>query len=649
MVGDGFGGRLWYKPINYTVGSYSAYSACSDSNQLYSWGTNYHSQLANVNAGFGSKSPLLVSDMRDVIFCSAGYVCGAIKKDLSGWIWGKWFGNKPIKVMEHVTFLNAGASVLVLIKEDGTVWSLGDNAYGSFGNGEYSSSIAFTPIKMKNISNAVRVSNCLYSTAILTEEGDVYNSGYIGWDLENQDLLPIKIEALRDIVDIESTKGSHIALYKDGTVFTWKTPSSDAPIVPERVNNLNNIVAISGCNDGDHFLAIDEKGDCFGWGSNSLGQLGGNIMTGITISTPQLVDSNVIDILAGEDFSYIVKDDNNLYITGKNEISVAMNLPYIGRTVFTQMNPYNFDVNLCSPVTRTHQIFKDTICSGDTFWLEDIAYTSSTIFTNTFSTFSGFDSIVVHMLHVKPRSYFDTSATLCDGDTFYFNNRTYTSFGTFLDTLTNSFECDSVINLTLNFLDKSYFEATMVLCEGDIYLIGDSTITTDGIFYDTLTNHLGCDSITSLKIYFKAITKAEQSFKICPGDTILFNNVLYVNSGIYHDTLQDMTGCDSIISTTIFLDTGCDDATVFIPNTFTPNGSNLNDVFRPVGLNISHIHMQIFNRWGEKLYDKMGSDIAWDGNYLEAPCQQGVYLYLIRITSNSNKDTLLKGTVHLLR
>ena len=30
LVGDGFGGRLWYQPYNYTVGSYSAYTICGD-------------------------------------------------------------------------------------------------------------------------------------------------------------------------------------------------------------------------------------------------------------------------------------------------------------------------------------------------------------------------------------------------------------------------------------------------------------------------------------------------------------------------------------------------------------------------------------------------------------------------------------------
>ena len=49
FIGDMFGGRLWYFPTNFSVGSYSAHTVCGDSNQLYSWGSNVHGEL-----GFGN-------------------------------------------------------------------------------------------------------------------------------------------------------------------------------------------------------------------------------------------------------------------------------------------------------------------------------------------------------------------------------------------------------------------------------------------------------------------------------------------------------------------------------------------------------------------------------------------------------------------
>ena len=88
FVGDRFGGRLWYHPTNYSVGSYSAHTVCGDSNQLYSWGGNEHGELGNRSWGHSS-TPIKVPNMSQVYYYSAGYLAGAIKRDGTGWIWGQ--------------------------------------------------------------------------------------------------------------------------------------------------------------------------------------------------------------------------------------------------------------------------------------------------------------------------------------------------------------------------------------------------------------------------------------------------------------------------------------------------------------------------------------------------------------------------------
>ena len=53
---------------------------------------------------------------------------------------------------------------------------------------------------------------------------------------------------------------------------------------------------------------------------------------------------------------------------------------------------------------------------------------------------------------------------------------------------------------------------------------------------------------------------------------------------------------------------------MFVPNTFTPNGSGLNDGFIPIGyrLDYSRLELWIFNRWGEEIY-YTNRGIPWDG------------------------------------
>ena len=701
MVGDGFGGRHWYQPTNYAVGSYSAYSICDDSNQLYSWGTNSHSQLGNINAGLGSATPLRGTNMSNVFYYSVGYMGGAIKGDLSGWVWGKGYGNAPRKMIDSVVFLDAGASVLAFIKQDGTVWSVGVNEYGSFGNGEFSYSVSADPVKMDSISNAVRVSNSGNSTSILTNDGKVFISGFWGPNKTEEVLRPRLINDLADIVDIKATKNIHVALSSTGKVYSWGIGYNNTIVNVGMVNGLDNIVAISACNDGDHVLALDSLGRCYGWGDNDHGQLGGSIAS-ISVTYPTLVAENVIDILAGETFSYIVKDDLELYATGETEVSLWMDLPSIQRREFTKIDPSHPSMNLCLPKLRKLRLASDTICSGDTLFIQDSTYTKSGNYSNTYQTQDGSDIMVVTQVFVVESSSFDTSATLCNGDIFTLNSKEYSESGTFLDTLTNGNGCDSLITLTLIFHEPTYFDTSITFCFKETYILSGTTLDTSGTYYDTLQNANGCDSIQTFNLTFLNESRDSQYLEICFGDSFIYNgkthyesalfidtfinsngcdstmntwltvldeNTTYQNRiicigdsvvvgqneyfyfGTFYDTLATQNGCDSFIVTRIdtFTDFTCYDATVFVPNTFTPNSNNLNEVFRPIGINIADVQMKIFNRWGEKLYEDDGKEIAWDGNYLSEPCQQGVYLYLIIVTSSSGKTTPLNGTVHLLR
>jgi gliding motility-associated-like protein len=99
----------------------------------------------------------------------------------------------------------------------------------------------------------------------------------------------------------------------------------------------------------------------------------------------------------------------------------------------------------------------------------------------------------------------------------------------------------------------------------------------------------------------------------------------------------------------------CDQNSVFIPNTFSPNGDGKNDVFYPRGRGASLVKsMRIFNRWGELLYDRKDFALndpgaGWDGIYNGAKLTPDVYVYLIDVVCDSKVVFNLKGNVTLLR
>jgi gliding motility-associated-like protein len=93
--------------------------------------------------------------------------------------------------------------------------------------------------------------------------------------------------------------------------------------------------------------------------------------------------------------------------------------------------------------------------------------------------------------------------------------------------------------------------------------------------------------------------------------------------------------------------------TVYIPNSFTPDGDGLNDVFGPTGLNIdlSAYEMIIYNRWGEEIYKTRDLSRPWNGrmNNHGDKCPMGVYAYYIYVTELEGRDHIYLGGVTLVR
>jgi gliding motility-associated-like protein len=88
----------------------------------------------------------------------------------------------------------------------------------------------------------------------------------------------------------------------------------------------------------------------------------------------------------------------------------------------------------------------------------------------------------------------------------------------------------------------------------------------------------------------------------------------------------------------------------FIPNSFTPNGDGLNDVFTAKGENIKTFEMYIYNRWGEIVYSTTNFTEAWDGKTVkENEAIQGVYVYLMKVSNTRNKEYVYRGSVSLIR
>jgi gliding motility-associated-like protein len=77
----------------------------------------------------------------------------------------------------------------------------------------------------------------------------------------------------------------------------------------------------------------------------------------------------------------------------------------------------------------------------------------------------------------------------------------------------------------------------------------------------------------------------------------------------------------------------------YVPNTFTPDGDEFNNVFVPVigsGVSTENYHFIIFNRWGEIVFESYDPAFGWDGTYNGRLAQDGTYIWKLALTASQN-------------
>jgi gliding motility-associated-like protein len=93
-----------------------------------------------------------------------------------------------------------------------------------------------------------------------------------------------------------------------------------------------------------------------------------------------------------------------------------------------------------------------------------------------------------------------------------------------------------------------------------------------------------------------------------------------------------------------------DEFTLIIPNVFTPNGDNTNDLFTLNGTGVASIDAAIYDRWGLKLYQWTNLGGGWDGRTSAgAVCSDGTYYYIITATGQDGTAHTFTGFLQLTR
>ena len=102
-------------------------------------------------------------------------------------------------------------------------------------------------------------------------------------------------------------------------------------------------------------------------------------------------------------------------------------------------------------------------------------------------------------------------------------------------------------------------------------------------------------------------------------------------TGVEDDSIDKLDGCK-----------------MFFPNTFTPNGDNLNDVFRVYTECVPQkFNVRIYTRWGEMLFESNNPNFEWDGKRNGKVPQSAVFVYIVNYSAQKQKNNV-SGTITLL-
>lgn len=191
-------------------------------------------------------------------------------------------------------------------------------------------------------------------------------------------------------------------------------------------------------------------------------------------------------------------------------------------------------------------------------------------------------------------------------------------------------------------------------------------INQEGIYSVKITNICGTSSksVTIKKGIIPAVNLGGDLF-VCHNISLILNagfvaGYTYVWTPTLEKTAQITAALAGTYKVTVTSQDGCstsDDVTlidscppvVWLPNAFTPNDANPNNIYQPYLEGFKSLNMRIYNRWGEKMFETSDLNGGWDGFYMGKPALEGVYICMLELVGNDSYRKLIKTNFHLIR
>lgn len=261
----------------------------------------------------------------------------------------------------------------------------------------------------------------------------------------------------------------------------------------------------------------------------------------------------------------------------------------------------------CQDICIEEAFKSKSICEGDSVQIGSSFYKSNITVIDTIKT-NNCDSIITTTLTIKNRFEVGISETTCNPS----------EVGTEVINLSASNGCDSIITRTVSFIQppKATITGEAELCLGSVLTLG-----------------------------IEVQTKVDSVYWLFNGSNSLTTEIN--EGGIY--IAKFLNECGEDYDTLQIEEIDCD-CKYFIPNAFAPNGKVEDAYFQIQTENVESVLVQIFSRWGEKVFESNDKNFKWDGIYGEKTMNTNVFGYYMELTClHSGIKIIKKGNITLLR
>ena len=213
-------------------------------------------------------------------------------------------------------------------------------------------------------------------------------------------------------------------------------------------------------------------------------------------------------------------------------------------------------------------------------------------------------------------------------------------------------------------INHEYFDSNdtyILYCFNDTgsYNITVSSIEECGIAYDTLLVNINeplvflpSDTLIQLGDSLNLWSQGNysefwwQPYNLLLCDSCESQNIAITDNQLFTLFYSDTNGCIFNKSFEVSVNK---EGQLYIPNSFTPNGDNINDEFNAKGTGISKFNLMIYNRIGELIFESNDLAKGWDGTYFQRQVQQDVYAYIIEYKDYNNNVKVERGFLMLAR